>query len=376
MKKVLVIMLAAIMVLSLIACGSKKETTTKPTTEEPTTTAKEPAKEASGSMTVYALTPDEDHGWTGSVAAYGKRGVDEINAAGKYKAVLQTAGGAEEQIQQIEDIIANNKVGEYAVVMLPYDSTVEAAVTQLVDAGVPVVMFDRIIMSAADKAVANVKGDNIGTGAAAAYYCVEKGLAPGKRAWVLEGDSSSVNVDRNDGFVNFLLGTQDYNGKYIETAWTKEEVNANIVYSGVTGWNQATAQQMFETLMSDPGNADIKYIASWDSGTLMGVFDALSGSAIDENTKKTFLSNKPVMCGCSGLIYLYDLIAGASKYPEYVATADHCEGLMYTTYEPQMFYEAVQVIIQHLDGKTVEQDYVIATDIVEAGNCDKYEPFE
>lgn len=326
-------------------------------------------------MKIFALTPNEDHGWTGSIATFAKQAVDEINAEGKYEAQLLTAGGPEEQIQKIEDILANNKPGEFSVSILPYDDTVEAAVAQLMDAGVPVIMVDRIITSQADRAVANVKGDNEGTGAAAAWYLSNKGMLPGDRVYIMEGDSSSVNVARNDGFKNYLLGELAYAGNKIATPWTQEQVTAGLTYSGVTGWSQATAQGFFETLMSDAANANIKYIASWDSGTALGVLDALSGSAIDENIKAAFLANKPYIGGCSGHPELYALLSGTSTNEAYLNIYNQLGGMMYTTYEPEMMYDGVKLMVDHLDGKEINKDFVIPTEVVTSENYKDFRPF-
>lgn len=326
-------------------------------------------------MKIFALTPNEDHGWTGSIATFAKEAVEEINAEGTFEAQLLTAGGPEEQIQQIEDILANNKAGEYAVAMLPYDDTVEAAVTQLMDAGVPVIMVDRIISSQADRAVANVKGDNEGTGAAAAWYLTNNGMMPGDRVYIMEGDSSSVNVARNDGFKKYLLGELEYAQGKIATPWIQEQLADAVVYSGVTGWSQAAAQGFFETLMSDAANANIKYIASWDSGTALGILDALSGSAIDEDIKTAFLANKPFIGGCSGHPDLYALLAGTSTDQAYLDIYNQLGGMMYTTYEPEMMYDGVKLMADHLAGKEVNKDFVIPTEVVTSENYKDFKPF-
>lgn len=353
MKKLFAIMLVIVLMATCVACAPKDE---------------------KKDVTVYALTPTEDHGWTGSIATFAKQEVDKINADGKYQGKLLTAEDATAQIQQIEDLLANNKPDEFAVSMLPYDDTLEAAVKQLIDAGVPVIMVDRIITSQADKATANVKGDNEGTGAAAAWYCVEKGLTPDQRVYVVEGDSSSVNVARTDGFTDYLLGKVEYKGK-IATPWTEAQVKDNIIYSGVTGWSQATAQGMFETLLSDSANADIKYVVSWDSGTALGVVDALAGSAIDEATKTEFLANKPYICGCSGHPDLYALLAGTSTDEAYKDIYDQLGGMMYTTYEPGMMGDGVELMVKYLNGETITKDFVIPTEVVTKDNYADFSPF-
>jgi len=378
MKKLMALLLSAAMVFALAACSntpnSAKETDTGSVNEAAADNGAEAANNGD-KITIYAMTPTEDHGWTGSVASFAKQAVAVINTEGKYNAELLTADSAAEQIQQIEDLLANHDASKIAVSILPYDDTAESGVQQLVAAGVPIIMFDRIITSCVDDAVANVTGDNEGIGAASASYCVEQGMQPGDRVVVLEGDASSVNIARNDGFTGYLLGEVSYNGNTIAEPWTQEQIDSSVVWSGVLSWSQSNAQEYVETLLSDSGNSTIKYWAAWDDGYVMGLMDALSGSAIDESIKTTFLNNKPVICGCSGLAYVYDLLAGTSTYPEYVEIYEQLGSMMYTTYSPGMMGQAVELMAEYLDGATFEQDYVIVTEIVTADNYANYESF-
>ena len=98
MKKIIALILALVMVLALVACGTTTETTE---TTEPTTETTE------GIKTLYVLTPNPDHGWTGAVGVAAQEKVEEINAAGVVKAELLASASADEQIKQIEDIVAN-----------------------------------------------------------------------------------------------------------------------------------------------------------------------------------------------------------------------------------------------------------------------------
>ena len=86
MKKVLSIALVLIMVLTIFAgCGAKK----------------------SDAKTIYVTGPTPDHGWTAQAGAYAEKKVNEINAAGKYKAVYMPASSGEEQVDLVQTIIAN-----------------------------------------------------------------------------------------------------------------------------------------------------------------------------------------------------------------------------------------------------------------------------
>lgn len=375
MKKLIALLLAVIMVLALVACAAKTETpAAEPETEAPATTeTKEPEVEAPAAedepaaeevkKTIYVLAPNPDHGWTGAIGVFAQAKVDELNAEGRYNAVIQTFASADDQIKQIEDIIANDPGdGSIGVAMLPAGEALENAIRQLADAGIPYTAADRIIASVADTAVSNIKYDNVEIGAAAASYLVANGLTEGDKVVVIEGDGSSADTDRTDGFNKYLLGEVEYNGAKIDTPWTSLD---SVSYSGSTGWNPANAQAYFETYMSNASNADTKYIASWDSGLTQGVFDALAGSAIDADTKDAFLANGPYITGCGGPKSLYQVIAGDySAYP----AAEFFAGIMDVTYPPAMIQDTVQALVDYFDGKDVPQENTQSAQCVTADN--------
>ena len=315
---------------------------------------------ADGEKTIYILTPTEDHGWTGSVATFAKMSADEINAAGTYKAEVKTAASAAEQIPQIEDIIANNAADVAGVVILPQDDTVEFAIQQLVDANIPYVAFDRIIAGVKDSAVANVKGDNAGVGKAVAEYFISLGMKAGDEVIVFEGDTSSVTADRDAGFTDYLK----------EQGWTEDDL-AKITFSGAMNWSRSAAKEYFESLMSDSKNASIKWFYSQDDEFAMGIMEALKGSAIDDATKQAILDNKIVISAAGGSEALYSVLRGEDK----ADLAANFGGLAVATYSPAMIQDAVKLMVNHLNGEEVAQDYVVPVEIVTAENVASYVGF-
>ena len=370
MKKLIALLLALALVIGLVACGNtpaETPDTNKPAATEPAAT--EPA--AAAKKTIYVLVPNPDHGWTGAIGVAAQEKTEALNAEGKYNVVMQTFATADDQIKQIEDIVANNPGdGSIGVAMLPAGNDVENAIQQLVDAGIPYTAADRIIPSVAPSAVSNVKYDNVEIGAAAASYLVANGLVEGDKVAVIEGDGSSADTDRTDGFNKYLLGEVAYQGKYIDTPWTSLD---SVAYSGATGWNPANAQAWFETYLSNASNADTKYIASWDDGLSLGVLDALSGSAIDASTKEAFLANAPYMTGCGGPIAVYDILAG--NYDTY-PVAESFSALMSVTYPPAMIQVTIQAMVDYFDGAEVLQDNTQSAECVDASNVANYKGFE
>ena len=320
---------------------------------------------------IYVLTAPEDHGWTGSVATFAKEKIEEVNGDGTYSAELITSADAAEQIVNIEDIIAAGE-DNIAVVIQPIDDTVQSAIQQLVDAEIPYVAFDRIIDGVADSAVSNVKGDNEGIGAACAAYYTEQGMKPGDAVYVYEGDTSSVTTLRDGGFTKYLTGELEYDGKTIadDAKWSEDDLKS-ITYSGAMNWSRSDTKTSFESLLGDASNADIKWFYAEDDELAMGILEALQGGGIDDATKEKFLGNTPYLTGCGGLDELYAVLRGES----FTDIADKFGGIVSVTYSPAMIQTAIQDMVDYLDGNDVEQDHVIACEIVNKDNVKDYPSF-
>ena len=322
---------------------------------------------------IYVLTAPEDHGWTGSVATFAKEKVEEVNNDGKYTAELITSANAAEQIVNIEDIVASGE-DNIAVVIQPIDDTVQSAIQQLVDAEIPYVAFDRIIDGVSSSAVSNVKGDNEGIGAAAAAYFVSEGMTPGEAVYVYEGDTSSVTSLRDSGFTEYLTGELEYDGETIadDKKWTEDDLK-NIAWQDLfhPDWSRSDTKTSFESLLGDSANADIKWFYAEDDELAMGILEALQGGGIDDATKEAFLGNKPYITGCGGLDELYAVMRGES----FQDIAEQCGGIVSVTYSPAMIQTAIQDMVDHLDGEEVEQDHVIACEIVNSDNVKDYPSF-
>ncbi len=369
MKKLFALVLALTMTLALAACGGSSAPVAQDGGDSSSeTTEAAPIEEGTH---IYVLTASEDHGWTGSVATFAKEKVEEINAEGAYTGEVITAADAAEQITKIEDIMASGEEN-IAIVIQPMDDTVQSAIQQVVDAGIPYVAFDRIIDAVAPSAVSNVKGDNAGIGAGSAAYFVSLGMKPGDKVYVYEGDTSSVTTLRNEGFTRYLTGELEFDGTLIDEAnkWTEDDLKS-ITYSGAMNWSRSTTKESFESLLGDSSNTDIKWIYAEDDELSMGVFEALAGGGIDEATKSTFLSNAPAITGCGGLGEMYDVIRGDS----YADIASQFSGVCSVTYSPAMIQTAIQDMVDYLNGESVEQDHVIACENVVKENVDNYPSF-
>ena len=313
---------------------------------------------------IAILVPNADHGWTGAVLTYAEEKAAAINAEGKYTAKVISSADPANQISQIEDIIENESAR--AIVILPQDNTLEATMKKLADSGIPFVMFDRVIDTVADAAVASVKGDNEGIGAETAKRFIASGMVPGDKILIMPGDNSSVPQMRNDGFFGVLL----------ENGWTQEQVDA-IESTAYTGWSRSEGKKLFtEWLDSHTVEeiAEYKWIFTHDDEIGMGILEALKSSEIDTAKKEAFLAAGVHLASSSGLNEMYSVIRGIHQ-KDYTAEVAGLADLFTVTYDPAMIQIACDDMIAYLDGGEVTKDHVIPVDVVDASNVEEFRGF-
>lgn len=317
----------------------------------------------SGGADIAILVPNADHGWTGAVMTFAQEAAAEINAEGTYSVKVITASDAANQISQIDDIAANKNYG--SVVILPYDNSVEAALTRLANADIPFIMVDRIIDSLVDDAVATVKGNNEQIGYLTAERFIADGLKVGDKILIIPGDLSSVPEMRNAGFKQALK----------DNGWTDTDIDAAITELDSTGWSRAKGRELFENWINQGNFADTDYIFTHDSEISMGIFEALKGSAIDDATKSAFLDGSVAIAASSGLEESYQVLRGTHPN-DYSAQLDGLADYFDVTYPPEMIKNAVDIMVEYLtDGSVAEKDVVIAVEVVDADNVANYHGF-
>ncbi|HOQ62439.1 MAG TPA: substrate-binding domain-containing protein [Clostridia bacterium] len=339
MKKLVTLLLAAIMLLSVTSALAANED-------------------------IVILVPNADHGWTGAVLSYAEEKAKEINDAGVYTARVIASSDPANQITQVEDIIDNKSAK--TVVILPYDNTLEATMRKLVDSGIPFVMFDRVIDAVAENAVSVVKGDNEGIGLETAKRFVAVGLLPGEPVLIIPGDNSSVPEMRNNGFFKGLL----------EAGWTQEQVDG-IKSTAYTGWSRSEGRRLFTEWLDSNTIDEIKanrYIFTHDDEIAMGMLEALKSSDIDPAKKEAFLGAKVILGSSSGLNEIYSVLKGIHQ-KDYTAEVAQLGDLFTVTYDPGMIKIAVQDMVDYLDGKEVAKDHVVPVSVVDATNVSEFQGF-
>ena len=313
---------------------------------------------------IAILVPNADHGWTGAVLTYAEEKAEAINAEGKYTAKVISSADPANQISQVEDIIENESAK--SIVILPQDNTLETTMKKLADSGIPFVMFDRVIDTVAEQAVASVKGDNEGIGAETAKRFIASGMVPGDKILIMPGDNSSVPQMRNDGFFGVLL----------ENGWTQEQVDA-IESTAYTGWSRSEGKKLFTEWLDSrtvEEIAEYKWIFTHDDEIGMGILEALKSSEIDTAKKEAFLAAGVHLASSSGLNEMYSVIKGIHQ-KDYAAEVAGLADLFTVTYDPAMIQIACDDMITYLDGGEVTKDHVIPVDVVDATNVNDFRGF-
>lgn len=313
---------------------------------------------------IAILVPNADHGWTGAVLTYAEEKAEAINAEGKYTAKVISSADPANQISQVEDIIENESAK--SIVILPQDNTLETTMKKLADSGIPFVMFDRVIDTVAEQAVASVKGDNEGIGAETAKRFIAAGMVPGDKILIMPGDNSSVPQMRNDGFFGVLL----------ENGWTQEQVDA-IESTAYTGWSRSEGKKLFTEWLDSNTVEEIsacKWIFTHDDEIGMGILEALKSSEIDTAKKEAFLAAGVHLASSSGLNEMYSVIKGIHQ-KDYAAEVAGLADLFTVTYDPAMIQIACDDMITYLDGGEVTKDHVIPVDVVDATNVNDFRGF-
>ena len=237
---------------------------------------------------------------------------------------------------------------------------------KLASSGIPFVMFDRVIDSVFEDAVAAVKGDNEGIGAETAKRFIASGMQPGDKILIMPGDNSSVPEMRNNGFFSTLLA----NG------WTQEQVDA-IASTAYTGWSRSTGKQLFIDWLDSSTVEEItatKWFFTHDDEIGMGILEALKSSEIDAAKKEAFLSAGVHLASSSGLNEMYSVIKGIHQ-KDYSAEVAGLADLFTVTYDPAMIQTACDDMVAYLDGAEVTKDHIIAVDVVDATNVDEFRGF-
>lgn len=371
MKKGLALFMCMAMTAGLVGCGSSSkpaETTAAPAATEaaapadkaaetpaPETAAPEAPANAGG--TIYVLGPTPDHGWTAQAGSYADKKVNEINSEGTYKAVYMSASSGEEQVDQVQTIIANGDA--VGVVFFALEDSAKSGQEALIAENIPFISFDRIIEGPDKYAILNASGDNWQCGAGIAYWLQQKGMVPGDVMVTLIGDNGTVCSRRQEGFEQFLRGEIEYfdgdkNASFkTDRVWTQEEIDALCAdYKTVCNWSADGAYDYLEQKMADivksAKDTGKLYIYSMDDEMTFGLLNLLEANAIDDATKTDLEGLDVYVSAIGGMAELYSVIDGTSSQAGIAQT--YFDDLMSVYFSPKMMENVIGYMLDYLNG--------------------------
>ncbi len=311
MKKFIALLLAALMLVGLCACG--EEGTTTKTDEK---------------VKIGVLVPAVTHGWVGGITYNAEQYCKELETAGKIEYKLYTSSNAEEMTQQIEEATL---WGAKALVIAPQWTGMETAAKTAIDAGITVVAFDMDIPA---EGIYKVTGDNESMGTAGAEYIVDKIGTEGTVVALPVPSSGSVSELRMKGFTEKMAEIAP-NVQIIEyaSAFTREDGLAD----------------MADILTANP---QIDAVFSLDDETSIGAIQAITEAG---------RTDIKAITGGGGCQEYFNLIKETT-------TINACSAL----YSPLMIKDCMDVAITVATGGTAPAETIIPSQIVDATNADEY----
>ena len=239
MKKFFVLLMAAMMVFGLAACAQEDDT-----------------------QVMGIVMPSATHGFTGESIQHAEAAAKELSAERGFEYLFLTAGEASGQNNHI-DTLLNEQVD--VVVLWPMNGDeLRSAAQKVMDADIPLVIYDRLITDFTP--TVEFMGDNVKIGEMTGEYFNDyfaDEISAGETVNILEfkGDLSTVPQQRTDGFLS-----------------TASE-NFNILQSFTTDWQRDKALSQMETFLTTASPeeiASVKAIFTHDDEVVLGVLDAIA----------------------------------------------------------------------------------------------------
>jgi len=210
---------------------------------------------AAFAQTVIGVSiPAATHGWTGGVNWWADQAKQRLEAAyPDLQIVINTAGSATEQADDIEDLIAINQID--ALVILPFESDpLTEPVASVKDRGIFVTVVDRGLSREGIEDV-YVAGNNTAMGRVSAEYIIDR-LGGEGNIVVLRGIPTTIDNERFDAFMAQIEGT-----------------NIDVLDSQYANWNRDDGFNVMQDFLTR--FPEIDAVWAQDDDIALGVIEAL-----------------------------------------------------------------------------------------------------
>jgi len=291
-----------------------------------------------GMKSIAVIMPSADHGFLGESIVHAENATKEMAEAKGYSYQFLISDDVVEQANQIDTVVAQ---GADVVVLWPHNGDeLKSAAQTVVDANIPLIIYDRLISNFNE--TAELLGDNVTIGKEKGLYFNDyyKAELTAGIVNILEfkGDNSSVPTQRSEGF------------------WSTASSNFNKVNDYVTNWSKDKAQTQMETFLSSSTKDQvegIEAIFTHDAEVAAGVLAAIEG--YDGNFEINI-----------------KLVSSVSASRELLGLFDHYKELgidqVAYSFSPAMVVDAIELGVDVLDGKSVSGEYLVSTEMVDNGN--------
>ena len=270
------------------------------------------------------LAPAVTHGWSAGVAYYAEQRCEELKAEGTIDYMIYTSSNSDEMTTQLDDLIL---WGAEAIVAFPQWTGMEVPIQNAINMGITVVNFD---IEIAAEGVYRVSGDNYNMGEEGAKYIVDK-IGPEGTVVILDVPTSgSVAELRKAGFIDTLAEIAP---------------NMEVLTYATQFTREAGLADMADILVA---NDHIDAVFSMDDETSIGALQAI---------REAGRTDIKVITGGGGCQEYFNMM------PEYEDI-----WVQSALYSPDMVMEAVDMAVDILDGKEVEQVMIIPTTVVDRTN--------
>lgn len=300
---------------------------------------------------IGVISPDADHGFTGESVAHIRAELEKQKAENGIEYKFEVGGEAAIQMDAIDNILAWNPD---AIVLWPLEGEqLRNAAQKIVDAGVKLVVYDRLIPEF-DGLSAEIMGDNEEIGRLLGNYLLnyfKEELEKGETLQYLLfiGDSSTVSIQRTGGMLE-VLEASPYKDQFVQ-----------IREAFQTDWSNAKSQEQMEGWLGTAKAeevADLDFIITHDDEIVDGITIALDNFSGEQNIR---------------------LISGVSGRRETLDNYDNRElNLVTYNFSPSMAREAVRLGIAAAKGETYQEQeingqmFLIPTFEIDKSNVEEY----
>lgn len=280
--------------------------------------------EAPGELVV--IIPGAEHGWLAGIAYYAELKAQELEIE-NYRIV--TSSNVNEQASQIDEVLSQD-VG--AVVLLPHTDELSLAAQKLVDADIPLIVFDRRVDV---DYTAYVAGSNPEIGEETANILGEELEGSGKIAVLNNPSAGSVSYERVDAF---------------KAVMEENYPDIELVDMTVENFTQESGLSVATDMLV--ANPELDAIFSIDDESSLGILQAIKDAGREDIQ---FLSGA----------------GGSQAYFQQIANTEDIN-LFTATYSPAMIGDAIEEAWKVLNGEEVEKDQIVSPNIVNRDNVEEF----